>query len=73
MSYFPSDIPYMTDNELEEHGINAKMERGMKQGINEIIVNELSIQLKNLGLIDECINDVKNALVDILKVCKGVE
>ena len=37
---------------------------------NEVIINELSIQIKNLGLIDECINDVKNALVDILKVYK---
>lgn len=70
MSYFPSDIPYMTDNELEEHGINAKMERGMEQGVNEVIVNELSIQFKNLGLIDECINDVRNALVDISRVYK---
>lgn len=31
----------------------------MEQGVNEVIVNELSIQFKNLGLIDECINDVK--------------
>lgn len=43
----------------------------MEQGVNEVIVNELTIQFKNLGLIDECINDVKNALVDISKVCKG--
>lgn len=70
MSYFPSDIPYMTDNELEEHGINAKREQGMEQVVNEVIVNELTIQFKNLGLIDECINDVKNALVDISKVYK---
>lgn len=42
----------------------------MEQGVNGVIVNELSIQFKNLGLIDECINDVKNALVDISKVCK---
>ena len=42
----------------------------MEQGVNEVIVNELSIQFKNLGLIDECINDVKNALVDISKVYK---
>lgn len=42
----------------------------MEQGVNEVIVNELTIQFKNLGLIDECINDVKNALVDISKVCK---
>lgn len=70
MSYFPSDIPYMTNEEMEEHGINAKREQGMEQGVNEVIVNELNIQFKNLGLIDECINDVKNALVDISKVCK---
>ena len=37
---------------------------------NEVIINELSIQMKNLELIDECINDVKNALVDISKVYK---
>lgn len=42
----------------------------MEQGVNEVIVNELSIQFKNLGLIDECINDVRNALVDISKVYK---
>lgn len=42
----------------------------MEQGVNEVIVNELSIQFKNLGLIDECINDVKNALVDISKAYK---
>lgn len=70
MSYFPSDIPYMTNEEMEEHGINAKREQGMEQEVNEVIVNELTIQIKNLGLIDECINDVKNALVDISKAYK---
>lgn len=42
----------------------------MERGVNEFIVNELSIQFKNLGLIDECINDVRNALVDVSKVYK---
>ena len=43
----------------------------MEQVVNEAIVNELSIQFKNLGLIDECINDVRNALVGVSNICKG--
>lgn len=42
----------------------------MEQGVNDVIVNELNIQFKNLGLINECINDVRNALIDVSKVYK---
>lgn len=31
MSYFPEDIPYMTDDEMEEYGINAKRGRRMNK------------------------------------------
>ena len=31
MSYFPEDIPHMTNEEMREHGINAKRERGMTE------------------------------------------
>ena len=48
MSYFPSDIPYMTDNELEEHGINAKRERGMNTDKLWTAIRGIEHQLNNL-------------------------
>ena len=34
MSYFPSDIPYMADAELEKYGIKAKREREMSNKLD---------------------------------------
>ena len=48
MSYFPSDIPYMTDEEMEEHGINAKRERGTNTDKLWTAIRGIEHQLNNL-------------------------
>ena len=48
MSYFPSDIPYMTNEEMEEHGINAKRERGMNTDKLWTAISGIERQLNNL-------------------------
>ena len=48
MSYFPSDIPYMTNEEMEEHGINAKRERGMNTDKLWTAISGIEHQLNNL-------------------------
>ena len=75
MSYFPSDIPYMTDNELEEHGINAKRERVMSEHISEAIdktVHDKVVQNKkkfraNIGEANVELTRLGNALLDYIE------
>lgn len=65
MSYFPSDIPYMTDEELEEHGINAKRERNEMSYISEKIdkIHANTIEIKSaMGNTIIMLDNIKSAL-----------
>ena len=65
MSYFPSDIPYMTDEELEEHGINAKRERNEMSYISEKIdkIHANTIEIKSvMGNTIMMLDNIKSAL-----------
>ena len=65
MSYFPNDIPYMTDEELEEHGINAKRERNEMSYISEKIdkIHANTIEIKSvMGNTIMMLDNIKSAL-----------
>ncbi len=62
MSYFPEDIPYMTDDEMKEHGINVKTERRMNTDKLWTAISGIESQLVNL----------KGRLIDIDEETKQI-